>query len=153
MLLLLALLAGCGGGVYKKPEVTLQSVQLGGLGLQGGTLLVKLGIVNPNRFALNANELRYSLMIGDPDEESDTTWVDFASGVHEGGFSVPAGDTASVEVPVEFSYAGLGGAAGSLLRAGTFDYRARGSVDVRTPLGTYEVPFEKVGTVTLMNVR
>ena len=30
---------------------------------------------------------------------------------------------------------------------------ATGSVDVRTPLGSYEVPFNKRGTITLMGAR
>ena len=38
-------------------------------------------------------------------------------------------------------------AAGSLLRAGTFTYRASGTVDVRTPLGRHEVPSGRLHTI------
>ena len=62
-------------------------------------------------------------------------------------------DSARVQIPVEFSYDGLGAAAGSIMRRGTVTYRATGTVDVRTPLGTHEVPFRKRGTVTLMGTR
>jgi hypothetical protein len=54
---------------------------------------------------------------------------------------------------VEFTYTGLGGAATSLLRAGTFNYRATGTVDVRTPLGSYDIPFRRGGMVTLLGAR
>lgn len=152
-LALAALLAGCGSGMYQQPEVTLEGVQLGGLGIRGGTLLVNVQVYNPNRFSLNAQELRYDLALGDAREAGDTTWIDFASGTYDRTFSVAARDTGRVQIPVEFTYSGLGGAASSILRSGTFNYRASGAVDVRTPVGTFEVPFRRRGTVTLMGVR
>lgn len=145
--------AACSGRVFQQPEVTLQSVQLGGLGLRGGTMLVHLRVVNPNRFALSANQLRYDLAVGDRNEPGDTAWVDVARGIYDRPFSVGARDSAVVQIPVEFTYNGLGGAATSILRSGTFDYRASGTVDVRTPLGVYDVPFRRNGKVTLMGVR
>jgi LEA14-like dessication related protein len=152
-LLTALLLSACGGRVFRQPQVTLENVQVAGLGLRGGTLLVSLQVVNPNRFALNANELNYALQLRDPQEEGDTTWLEFAQGTYGEPFTVAAGDSARVEIPVEFTYSGLGGAAGSLLRSGTVTYRASGNVDVRTPLGTYAVPFNKRGTVTLLGNR
>lgn len=149
-ILLVVALSACGGSVFKQPQVDLEGVQIGGLGLRGGTLIVNLRVQNPNRFTLNANELRYELALRRPGDAADTTWVDFASGVHSEPFSVAAGATEVVQVPVEFSYAGLGGAASSILRSGTFAYQARGEVDVRTPIGTYDIPFRKRGTVTLL---
>lgn len=146
-------LSACGSSVFKQPQVTLEGVQIGGLGLSGGTLLVHLEIINPNRFALNANQLDYQLALRRNGDSGDTTWVDFASGSYDVPFSVAAGDTAQVQIPVEFSYSGIGGAASSLLRSGTFAYRANGTVDVRTPLGRYGVPFNRRGTVTLMGNR
>lgn len=154
-ILFLALLAlgACAGPMYRQPEVTLQNVELAGLGLRGGTLMVNLKVVNPNRFALNADRLRYDLLLRDARALNDTTWVNFATGILEQRFSVAARDSGVVQIPVEFSYASLGTAASSLMRAGTFDYRASGTVDVRTPIGLYEVPFARRGTVTLMGER
>lgn len=151
--LLLLLIAAACGAFYRQPEVTLQGVQLGGLGLRGGTLLVNVRIYNPNRFTLSARSLRYQLALGDSETPGDTTWLDFASGVFERGFSVAGGDTSVVQIPVEFAYSGLGSAAASLLRSGTFNYRARGEVDVETPLGQRDVPFSKRGVITLMGTR
>ena len=149
-LLAALLLSACGGRVFRQPQVTLENVQIAGLGLRGGTLLVSLQVFNPNRFALNANQLNYALQLNNPQTPGDTTWLDFAEGTYEEPFSVAAGDTGRVEIPVEFTYAGLGGAAGSLMRSGTFTYRASGTVDVRTALGSYAVPFNRRGTVTLL---
>ena len=150
----LALLAtGCGGAIFKQPEITLESVQIGGLGLSGGTLVVDLQVVNPNRFNLSSNRLNYELDLRSEEADSDTSWVDFANGAYEQPFTVRGGETAHVQIPVSFSYSGLGAAAGSMLRRGTFTYRASGTADVRTPLGTHQVPFRKTGTVTLLGTR
>lgn len=150
---MLAMLTACGSGVFTQPEVSLRTVQLAGLGLRGGTLLVDVQIRNPNRFSLSANSLDYELSIADAEAPGDTVWYDFASGRYDDDFTVAAGDSASVQIPVEFSYSGLGGAASSLLRAGTFNYRATGVVDVRTPLGTREVPFRRRGMISLLGER
>jgi LEA14-like dessication related protein len=145
--------AACGSSVFQQPIVTLESVQLAGLGLRGGTLMVNVDIENPNRFALSANQIRYQLAIADTDSARDTVWMDLASGTYAEQLSVGGGETAHVAVPVEFTYSGLGSAAASLLRAGTFNYRATGAVDVRTPVGAFEVPFRRVGIVTLLSAR
>lgn len=150
LLLGATLSSGCASAVFNQPEVTLQTVQVGGLGIRGGTLLVHVQVINPNRFALSADELTYQLSVSDPEQRNDTTWIDFATGTYDQEFSVGARDTAVVQIPVEFSYAALGAAAGSIARAGTFTYRATGTVDVRTPLGSRQVPFRKRGTVPLL---
>ena len=146
-------LTACASAIYQQPRVTLENVHIAGLGLRGGTLVVNLEVTNPNRFALNAEQLEYQVEISDRESAADSTWVDLTSGVYDEPFSVAAGATEMVEIPIEFSYSGLGGAASSLMRAGTFSYRATGTVDVRTPLGRYEVPFRRGGMVSLLSSR
>jgi LEA14-like dessication related protein len=145
---------GCSASaIFTQPEVTLENVQIGGLGLSGGTIVVDLKIVNPNRFALSADALDYALALSDPASGSDTSWVDVASGTYDQRISVGARDSARVQIPVGFSYSGLGAAGGSLLRRGTFTYRATGTVHASTPLGARTVPFRKRGTVTMLGTR
>jgi LEA14-like dessication related protein len=143
------LIAGC-GSMFREPKITLENVRVGGLGLQGGTLLVSLQVENPNSFNLSSEALKYQLSVRDPSALGDTVWVDFASGSFDEPFTVRGGETKAIEIPVEFNYAGLGGASSSILRNGTFTYRALGSVDVHTPIGTRSVPFQKRGTVTML---
>src|SRR5690606_16652058 len=95
MVLLLAL-AGC-GGAFRQPQVTLENVQLAGLGRRAGTLLVKLEMVNPNRFALNATALEYQVAIADTGEPGDPAWLDPASGVYDEPFSIGPGATELVQ--------------------------------------------------------
>lgn len=148
-LALLVVVTAC-GSVFEQPQVNLRSVQLGGLGLRGGTLLVNLEITNPNSFTLSANQLEYQLAIANTEVTNDTTWMDLATGLYAEPFSVGGGATENVQIPVEFTYSSLSGAATSVLRAGTFSYRATGTVEVRTPLGTRAVPFRKGGMVSLL---
>lgn len=150
--LLLALLAGC-GPAFRQPVVRLENVTVAGLGLHGGTLVVHLEVENPNRFSLTANQLRYALSIADPDRAGDTVWIDVAEGVHARPFTVGARETGRVQIPVEFTYAGMGTAVTSLLRRGTFEYRARGVVEARTPVGTRDIPFSRQGLMTLSGAR
>jgi LEA14-like dessication related protein len=148
--LALLVVTGCTSAMYRQPQVELQNVQLGSLGLRGGTLLVNLKVVNPNRFGLHAHQLRYDLRIADTVQPGEDGWIDFANGLYDQPFTVSARDSAFVQIPVEFTYGGLGSATATILRTGAFDYNARGSVDVRTPVGTRNVPFQRRGSVSLM---
>lgn len=152
LLLLVLAVASC-GRVFRQPEVALEGVRLGSVGLTGGQLLVNLRVTNPNPFSLRAQMLRYTLQLDRAGESGDTSWVDFASGEYDRGFSVGGGQTSTVEIPVEFTYSGLGSAGLSLIRSGTFNYRARGTVDVDTPLGLRQVPFSRRGVMSLSGAR
>ncbi|MDB4948064.1 MAG: Late embryosis abundant protein 2 [Gemmatimonadetes bacterium] len=143
-----ALAAACGSGVFKQPTVALDSISVGGLGLTGGTLLVNVRIQNPNGFTLGADRVTYDLAVHTA--PGDSAWSSIARGTYERPFRVGGGRTEVVQIPVEFSYAGAGGAGAALMRNGAFTYRARGSVLAHTPIGDREVPFYQDGTVTSM---
>lgn len=153
MVVALVSATGCGVMGFRQPKIDLESAHLGGLGLRGGTLLVNLRIENPNGFSLTADRLRYDLAVRESERTSDTTWIPFATGTHDQSFTVSGGETKVVQIPIEFAYSGLGSATSSIMRSGTFVYRARGEVDVRTPVGTRQVPFTKRGTMTMSGPR
>ncbi|HEX7089225.1 MAG TPA: LEA type 2 family protein [Longimicrobiales bacterium] len=139
--------AGCATGL-REPEVHLAGIRLGGLGLSGGVMYVRLNVVNPNDFALEAAGLTYDVELSDPAAEEDGGWVDFAEGRFEEKVRVDARDSSVVEIPVEFTYTGAGAALRSLLDKGTFSYRVRGEVAVSKPVRT-AVPYRHSGTVAL----
>jgi len=142
-------LSACAGGVHQ-PEIDLEGVSIGSLGLTGGTLVASVRIHNPNRFSLRADDLRYRLSIRQPrDEARDTSWVEFAEGTYGDTITVRGRETRTFRIPIEFSYGGLRGAAGTMMRTGRVQYRAEGTVDVRTPVGTREFPFRKTGSVMM----
>ncbi|HET7234228.1 MAG TPA: LEA type 2 family protein [Longimicrobium sp.] len=139
-------LSACTGSV-QRPEIELEGVTLGSVGLTGGTLIANVRVHNPNRFNLRANNLRYQLSLRrNAAAPGDSTWTRFADGVYPDTLNVRAGQTRTFPIPVSFSFSQLAGAGRSLMDYGRVDYRAQGTVDVRTPLGTREVPFHKTGT-------
>jgi LEA14-like dessication related protein len=147
--LLTSLLAGCFAS-FERPEVRLQGVRVGGIGLRGGTLNVQLQVVNPNRFALRADELTYDLELAG--DGSGPDWLRLAEGTFAERIEVPGRDSALVEIPITFGYENLGGAFRAVLDRGTLEYRVRGSVRVTDPVGR-TIPYRHEGTVTMSGVR
>ncbi len=137
--LLMAIAAGCaaiGTGGFKEPVVRLKDVQITGLGLQGGSVDVRLSVYNPNKFKLDAVKMTYKV---------DIDSIPLGDGELGDRFIVSGHDSSEVHLPVRFTYAGLGAAGQSLLKAGTLNYRVRGDFTVSTPLGNFSRPYNQTG--------
>lgn len=146
--LLTVLAAGCVPRV-QQPEVWMTGARLVSLGFRGGVIDVELGVHNPNDFPVRADGLTYDLDFHDPDGDD---WLDFAEGRVDERLRVLSGDTASVVVPVEFSYGALGSAIRGLLDRGAFEYRVSGVVAVEEPV-VRDIRYRHSGTVTPSGVR
>ena len=136
---LVAAAAGCaaiGMGGFKEPVVRLKDVQVTGLGLQGGSVDVRLSVYNPNKFKLDAIKMTYKV---------DIDSIPLGDGELGDRFIVQSNDSSEVRLPVRFTYAGLGAAGSSLIRAGSINYRVRGDFTVSTPLGNYTRPYNQTG--------
>jgi LEA14-like dessication related protein len=152
VLAVLVAVAAAGCTHVRQPEVTLEGVQIGSLGLTGGTLLVDVRIDNPNPFTLRAHRVDYQLALREPGDDGAQRWIDLASGSYEDDdLEIPARQERTFRVPVDFSYAAAGGATRSIVRTGRVDYRASGMVVVRTPVGWREVPYRRTGSVMMAN--
>jgi LEA14-like dessication related protein len=135
-------LAGCatlGRQVFEQPVVSFRDVSIRGIGLQGGSLDVLLNVYNPNRFKLDATRLTYRLLVDS---------VALGTGALDQHFVVQSGDSATVRLPIQFSFSGLGAAGRQLLRSGAVNYRVLGDVTVNTPLGSFTRPFDRTGQFT-----
>ena len=136
---LVAAAAGCaaiGLGGFQEPVVRLRDVQITGLGLQGGSVDVKLSVYNPNKFKLDAIKMTYKV---------DIDSIPLGDGELGDRFIVQSHDSSEVRLPVRFTYAGLGAAGQSLLKAGSLNYRVRGDFTVSTPIGNYTRPYNQTG--------
>lgn len=133
----------------EQPDVWLSGARLVSLGITGGVIDVELGIYNPNSFLVRAGGITYDLDFEDPGGED---WLDFAEGRIDDLVPVPARDTATVVVPVEFDYRGLGAAMRALLEKGSFQYRVSGLVAVEEPV-TRDIRYRHRGTVTPDGIR
>jgi LEA14-like dessication related protein len=139
------LLAGAGTGclAFQRPTLRVADVRLASIGLSGGTVGVTLSVDNPNDYALESEGFRYRLQFTD-DAGGEGQWVTLADGRDDQRVSIPAGDTASVELDVPFEMAPLGTALGRLLRRGALEYRFTGELQVTGPRRV-RVPFDQRG--------
>lgn len=147
----LALSAACTG--FRQPEIELESIELGSIGLTGGTLLVNVAVTNPNAFGARADHLQYELFMRAPDAEGADAWKRLAEGIYDEPITIRARETRVVQVPVDFRFADLGGAGAAVLRRGRIDYRAIGTARVSAAGVSRDVPFRKTGSVTLIGGR
>ena len=134
----------------KEPDVRLVGVRVGGLGLQGGLLYVRLSVANPNGFPLVADGLTYDIEVSDPGAADGDGWAELAEGTFREEVRVEGRDSTVVEIPVEFRYTGVSGALRSILDTGTFSYRINGRVAVEKPLRT-ESPYRHRGVVSVIS--
>jgi LEA14-like dessication related protein len=142
-------LLGC-AGAYRQPEVQLEGIRLGGIGLRGGTLYAQVMVTNPNRFDLETRSLTYDLEVTHPQQAGE--WVSFAQGVVDERVRVRSRSSTILEVPVQFRYDDMSGALRSILDTGTFTYRVSGDVRLAEPVGR-TFPYRKTGTVSMQGIR
>lgn len=149
-LLLATAATGC-WPAFEQPEVRVAAVSLGGLGVRGGTLIAHVVVSNPNRFQLRTQALSYALELGGRtvgDGSGDPEWIRLGEGRVDKEVSIEAKDSTIVEIPLDFTYSGVGAAIRSVLDRGTIDYRIAGDLRVSEPVRRL-VPFRRSGTVTL----
>jgi LEA14-like dessication related protein len=132
-------IAGCaslGLGGFREPIVTFKDLRVRGLGLTGGSLDAYLNVYNPNGFRLDATRLSYKVLVGENQ---------LGTGILDSRFTVQDKDSTTVRIPVDFTYAGIGGAARQMMQSGSVPYTVTGDVTVATPLGNFTVPYSGTG--------
>ena len=152
VLALLVLANACTG--FRKPTIELEGVELGSVGLSGGTLLVNVRVQNPNSMGFRAENLNYELFLRTPRDSTDEQgWERLTSGTYEEDIVIRARESRTVQIPVEFRLSDLGPVAQSVMRTGRFNYRVAGTVQVRAAGTTRTVPFRKTGSMSLLGGR
>lgn len=142
MLMTIAAMSACaslGMGGFKEPIVSFKDMKVRGLGLTGGSLDAYLSIYNPNGFTLNATRLTYNAMVGQNQ---------LGTGVVNSAFAVQSGDSTTIRIPIDFTYAGIGAAAQQMMQSGAVPYTITGDVTVATPLGSFTRPYTGTGRFT-----
>ena len=129
----------CGpvGNRFREPEVAFKGVTVKGVGFNGGSVDILLQVKNPNRFALDASRITYKLLVGDS--------LVVGSGATDQRFRVEAKDSATVPLPLDFQWSGLGQAGRDLMNTGTVNYRVMGDITVGSALGNYTIPYDRRG--------
>ena len=65
-------------------------------------------------------------------------------------FTVQNGDSTTVRVPIDFTYAGLGSVWDQIKANGTLNYRVLGDLSVATPVGNFTIPYDQTGRFSPM---
>lgn len=131
--------ASLGRAVFREPVVTYQDAVITGLGMSGGNLEVLLSIYNPNSFRLDGTGLTYRIAVDS---------VPFGNGMLSDRFTVQEGDSATVRLPLSFTYAGIGQAGRQLIQTGSVSYTVSGEITIDTPIGNFTRPYSGRGRVT-----
>jgi LEA14-like dessication related protein len=133
-------IAGCAslglGGAFQQPVVTFKDLRVRGLGLSGGSLDAYLNVYNPNGYRLDATRLTYTVSV-----ENNQ----LGTGALDSRFTVQDKDSTTIRIPIEFTYAAIGGAARQMMQSGSVPYTVTGDVTVATPAGNFTVPYSGTG--------
>jgi LEA14-like dessication related protein len=127
---------------FEHPKVSLRDVKFNGVGLTGGSMRIAMMLYNPNPYPLEDPRVTYLVYV---DRQ------ELASGVYDPEVTVPAGDSAVVEVPVSFGYRAASGAARALVGTGSVTYRMRGNIYADTPYGRLSAPYDRARDFSAMN--
>lgn len=136
-------LGGC-AAAFRPPTVRVAEVRLTAMNFTGGTLRVALEVENPNRYALESRDFRYTLAFADGPGEA-SSWVTMAEGSVDETVRIEGGRTGEVDVLVPFEMTSMTAALGRLLRQGELEYRFTGVLLAGTPLGQKRIPFDQRG--------
>jgi len=128
---------------FERPHVQLESVSVTGLGLSGGSLRLELDVYNPNEYAVRGSAFRGRLKL---------EGTQFGEILFDRGFELPAQAHTTLEVPMQFTWEGVGAAARGLLARGSVSYELGGALFVDTPGGDKRVEIDTGGVVAVRDM-
>jgi LEA14-like dessication related protein len=149
LLLAVGLASSCASAV-RRPEIELTGIRVGGIGLRGASLIADLDIDNRNDFDIETDSITYQLFANT--SSSGESWQPILQRSYTQRIVIAEDKVTRVEIPIEFNYTDLSGAARAILDRGTMNYRIQGNAFVREPLRR-TIPFTKTGNVSLSGVR
>ena len=123
------------------PSVDLQSVQWKSLTLQNAEAVLKLNVVNNNEFPVDLSKIAYSLSLSNT--QIISTSLGKAAAFGKGG-------SATLDIPISLKPANLGIAAFNMLTGKGAGYSINGLMDVTTPFGPMNLPFERKGNTVFV---
>ena len=119
-----------------QPKVLIDAIEIEDASLSGLTALLTLNVENPNRFALNASGLDYTMSLAG---------TEILTGENTSNLSVPALGSGKIEVPVRISYAAILESIPKVFQTGIADYNFTGNIHTRL----FKIPFTKTDQLKL----
>ncbi|GBD32185.1 MAG: hypothetical protein KatS3mg081_2081 [Gemmatimonadales bacterium] len=128
---------------FEQPAIQLRDVAVTGLSAEGGSLLLYLDVYNPNRYEIRTARLHVAIEI---------EGIHFGDALLESPLRLEARTRTPVQLPLTFTWAGVGAAARGILSRSSVTYDLAGRMLVGTPLGERDVGLRRTGSVSLRNV-
>ncbi|HZH81489.1 MAG TPA: LEA type 2 family protein [Gemmatimonadales bacterium] len=128
------------GLTFQEPDVSLQEIDIRGIGLTGGTFDLVFDVWNPNDYRLRSTRLEVGI---------DLEGTHFGDALLDRPLDLSPTNHSRVVVPVRFEWAGLGVGAKALLTRRAVGYAITGRVLLDTPLGDKAVGLTGKGDVPL----
>jgi LEA14-like dessication related protein len=125
---------------FEEPTVDLVAVQITGLGLTGGAFNLLVDVYNPNSYEIRTARVEAAL---------DLEETHFGDAYLEEAVVLPPTSHTEVEIPVSFTYRGVGAAARGLLMRGAVNYALETRLLANTPLGERSLSFRNRGQVPI----
>lgn len=125
---------------FQEPQITLQEINVTGLGLSGGTLDLVFDVYNPNDYRLRSTRLEVGL---------DLEGTYFGDALIDKPLDLSPENHSRVVMPVRFAWSGVGAAARALLERQELKYGITGAALLDTPIGERRVQLKSNGDVPL----
>lgn len=122
------------------PKVELTAMQVKDLSLANVAAVLNLRVTNPNSFPFDLHELGYNLSLGG---------ASVAGGKVASGVKFARNGTGDLTVPVSFSPMSLGVAVFNMLKGSSTDYDISGALNLSTPFGPINMPYQRKGQTTI----
>jgi LEA14-like dessication related protein len=122
------------------PQVELTSLAIGKLNLDQITASAKMQVKNTNQFPLDLTKFGVSIALGG---------LDVGSSKLANAVKLPAGQAATLEVPLTFSPRAVGIGLVNLLRGDQIAYKVSGSIDANSRFGPLSLPFSHIGNTPI----
>lgn len=135
--------SGCAGFAFQEPSAQLVAVAVTGLGIEGGSLRLDLDVTNPNAYELRTVRIAVGV---------DLAGTHFGDADLPREVVLPARGTTRLEVPVRFTWSGVGAGARAMLGRGAVRYDLTGTLTLGTPLGDKRIGVRGAGDVTLRDL-
>jgi LEA14-like dessication related protein len=128
------------GLTFQEPDISLQEIDLIGIGLTGGTFDLVFDVWNPNDYRIRSTRLEVGI---------DLEGTHFGDALLDRPLDLSPTNHSRVVVPVRFEWAGLGAGAKALVTKRAVGYAITGAVLLDTPLGEQRVALTGQGNAPL----
>jgi hypothetical protein len=128
------------GLTFQEPDLSLQEIDVKGIGLTGGTFDLVFDVWNPNAYRIRSTRLEVGI---------DLEGAHFGDALLDRPLDLSPTNHSQVLVPVRFEWGGLGAGAKALLTKQAVAYGVTGRVWLDTPLGEQTIVLKGQGNVPL----